>query len=117
MKHKIQYYSPGFFFCDKREVEVEKFDPKEAKERAKDCEFSFRHIRYSASNKNIKDRISGFYYIDGKVITTKEIERINVDKQYDILIRNLNCNSSGVGVLTRLHNYFQEFDNKKDFII
>jgi len=100
-KHFVQFYSPGTFVSETKEVEIDSWDVERAKELARGVKerhgatpYGFRFFTRERSDTELDSKVSKtspMYYLGGKIRYLAEIKSLgNSDDR--ILISNMECN-------------------------
>jgi hypothetical protein len=100
-KDFVTFYSPGTFFAEETTKPIDSWDVEKAKKMAKAVTerynatpYGFRFTTRSREEKDLDSevtKISGMYYLSGKVETLKQVKARATEKDH-ILISNMECN-------------------------
>jgi hypothetical protein len=98
-KHFVRFYSPGTFFAETTDKEIDSWDVEKAKEMAKDIierygakPYGFQFITRSRKPEELDSSVSAtsnMYYLGGRIRTLEEVEREQPDS---VLARNMRGN-------------------------
>jgi len=100
-KHFVTFLSPGTFVAEQTTKEIDFWNTakaiemsKEIKERYGAVPYGFRFSTRARKEGNLDSKVvkeSGVYYLGGKVMALKDIQKRN-DPSDEILISNMKCN-------------------------
>lgn len=97
-KHFVMFYSPGTFFAETTQFEIDSWDVDTALELYKSVPnglkpYAFRFITRERADDELDSHISdssNTYFINGKLLTIDDVKELDGD--HDILIENMNNN-------------------------
>jgi len=100
-KHFVVFFSPGTFLAEQSEKPIDAWDVKTAlamvlsiKERHGATPYAFQFITRERTEAELDSRTtkhSGFYFLGGKILTVKDLEK-RADPKDSILISNMKFN-------------------------
>lgn len=101
MKHFVTFFSPGTFFAETNEVEVDSWDVQAAVAKAKTINQRYNAKPYGFQFKTVElvnngwdkkvTKTSNMYFLGGQVLTLEQIKAKN-DPKDEILISNMENN-------------------------
>lgn len=125
----VTYYSPGTFFSEVSSYKFDEFSLKQFVQKSKQITERYNAKPYGFSvekyevivdlpdgfecKPKLLEKAGGTYYINGKAVFSKDLDK----QKEDIFISNLERNSQGVGIVSTNSYRFNSFFYEWDFVI